>query len=281
MIVVVGGGTMGVGIAASFLAVGETVRIVEMSKPLADEARANVEASLDIPDVPASDVPDHRSASGVEAMLARLDTSTDHTEAQASLVVEAIPENVKLKQNLLASIENVYGAEAVLASNTSSLSITTLAECLTDPSRLVGMHFFNPVVKMQLVEVVVGAESGAYAVKACCRWAELLGKTPIVVKDSPGFATSRLGVLLGMEAIRMVEAGVASVEDVDAAMQLGYRHPMGPLKLSDLVGLDVRQAIAEYLAEELGSRFEPPELLRSMVRDGKLGKKSGQGFYTW
>jgi 3-hydroxybutyryl-CoA dehydrogenase len=171
---------------------------------------------------------------------------------------------------------------ALLASNTSSLSIAQIASAVADPTRVVGMHFFNPVHIMKLVEVVWGAETSDATRDAAVAFSRRLGKEPIVVKDAPGFASSRLGIVLGMEAIRMVQEGVASPEDIDTAMELGYRHPMGPLKLTDLVGLDVRLGIAEYLQETLDSdAFEPPELLRRMVAEGKLGKKSGSGFYQW
>ena len=176
----------------------------------------------------------------------------------------------------------VAAAGALYATNTSSIAVSSIARGFAHPSRLLGLHFFNPVHLMRLVEVVVhdgndeGAKSDALAVVAA------LGKEPIVVKDSPGFASSRLGVVLGLEAMRMVEQGVASAADIDRAMELGYNHPMGPLRLTDLVGLDVRLRIAEYLHRELGgSQYEPPAILRRLVAEGKLGKKSGEGFYRW
>jgi 3-hydroxybutyryl-CoA dehydrogenase len=172
-------------------------------------------------------------------------------------------------------------SHALLGSNTSSLSVTEIASALKDPSRLVGMHFFNPVPVMELLEIVRGLRTSDVAIERAKTFATRIGKTSIVVKDFPGFATSRLGVVIGVEAIRMVEQGVASPEDIDRAMELGYRHPMGPLKLGDLVGLDVRLAILEHLHRELGEQFRPPALLRQMVRAGKLGKKSGEGFYKW
>jgi len=217
-------------------------------------------------------------------VLARLSGTTriGDAVAGADLVVEAAPESMELKEKIFAEVDAAAPKHAILATNTSSLSIARIASVVKDPSRFVGMHFFNPVHIMKLVEVVWGPETSEATRDAAVGFASRLGKEPIVVRDAPGFASSRLGIVLGMEAIRMVEQEVASAEDIDKAMELGYRHPMGPLKLTDLVGLDVRLGIAEYLHETLGSdAFEPPALLRRMVAEGKLGKKSGQGFYSW
>jgi 3-hydroxybutyryl-CoA dehydrogenase len=182
---------------------------------------------------------------------------------------------------VFASIESVVGHNAVLASNTSSLSIDGIAAGLKDPSRFLGLHFFNPVPASKLVEIVVGASTTDDLVARAQGWVVELGKTAVTVRDAPGFASSRLGVAIALEAIRMVEERVASVEDIDAAMTLGYRHPVGPLKTTDLVGLDVRLAIAEHLERELGPRFAPPQILRDKVAAGELGKKAGKGFYDW
>jgi 3-hydroxybutyryl-CoA dehydrogenase len=201
--------------------------------------------------------------------------------ADAELVVEAVPEDAGLKVRVLAAAEAAVGEHAVLASNTSSLSIAGLADGLARPERLVGMHFFNPVPASDLVEVVVGPRTAGAVRDLAVGWVGALGKTEVVVRDSPGFATSRLGVLLGLEAIRMLEEGVADAASIDRAMELGYRHPMGPLRSTDLVGLDVRLAIAEHLRRELGDRFAPPRLLRDKVARGELGRKTGQGFYAW
>jgi 3-hydroxybutyryl-CoA dehydrogenase len=202
--------------------------------------------------------------------------------AAADLIVEAAPEKLELKQNILRQLETVSDHPFIFASNTSSLSITELAASSQRPAAVVGMHFFNPVHIMRLVEIVVGKETSDETVQAVTNVGRKMRKEPIVVKDVPGFASSRLGVALGLEAMRMLEQGVASARDIDTAMELGYNHPMGPLKLTDLVGLDVRLHIAEYLHRELGSEmFRPPEVLRRMVSEGKLGKKTGQGFYDW
>jgi 3-hydroxybutyryl-CoA dehydrogenase len=218
------------------------------------------------------------------AALNRLEVAHDIAGgvAEADLVIEAVPESLELKHRLFREVDGAAPEAAILASNTSSLSIDSIAEAVGDPGRVVGLHFFNPVHLMSLVEVVWGPRTSEATRRSAIDFVDRLGKEAVVVRDAPGFASSRLGIVLGMEAIRMVEQGVASAEDIDKAMTLGYRHPMGPLRLTDLVGLDVRLGIAEYLHETLGSEaFRPPELLRRMVAEGRLGKKSGQGFYDW
>jgi 3-hydroxybutyryl-CoA dehydrogenase len=275
VIVVIGGGTMGGGIAVSFVLAGESVRIVEGSDELVQAADGRVRASL----VRAAE---RRGRSDeIEALQKLLHFDTEHRPGGVELVIEAVPEDTALKQKIFSSIEGIYDGSTIFGSNTSSLSITEIASVLERPKRFVGMHFFNPVPASNLVEIVVGAETSEATTNRVVELAVLLDKTPIVVQDSPGFASSRLGLTLGLEAIRMVESGVASAEDIDAAMTLGYKHPIGPLKLTDLVGVDVRLAIAEHLAETLGERFEPPQLMRDMVAEGKLGEKSGEGFYVW
>lgn len=219
-----------------------------------------------------------------DAALVRLSTARTPEEcaADATIVIEAIPERLDLKQKLFATLERVVTPEALLASNTSSLSIGEIAAPLAHPDRALGMHFFNPVPVMQLLEIVRGPATSDEAVARARAFAALVGKESIVVRDTPGFATSRLGVVLGLEAIRMLEQGVASATDIDRALELGYNHPMGPLRLTDLVGLDVRLAIAEHLQKTLGDdTYRPPQLLRDKVVRGELGKKSGQGFYRW
>jgi len=200
----------------------------------------------------------------------------------AQLIIEAAPERLELKQAILRETEALSDQPFIFASNTSSLSITEIARASKRPEAIVGMHFFNPVHVMRLVEIVRGQATSAETVETVRRVARRMRKEPIIVNDVPGFASSRLGVVLGLEAMRMVEQGVASAKDIDKAMELGYNHPMGPLKLTDLVGLDVRLNIAEYLYDALGSEtFRPPEVLRRMVNEGKLGKKTGEGFYNW
>lgn len=274
---VIGGGRMGAGIAQVFAAAGAFVTVVEADRATGAAALERLGAAL------------RRAADRgklVEEPTAVLDriTFVDDLAALppgADLVVEAVPEDARLKISVLAAAERAIGEQAVLATNTSSLSIAGLAEGLTRPERFVGMHFFNPVPASDLVEIIVGPQTADPVRDAAQSWSAGLGKTAIVVRDSPGFATSRLGVLLGLEAIRMLEEGVADAASIDRAMELGYRHPMGPLRLTDLVGLDVRLAIAEHLHHELGARFQPPQLLRDKVARGELGRKTGQGFHTW
>ena len=273
---VIGGGRMGAGIAQIFAAAGAHVTIVERDPAAGAAARDRVAMGL----LRAAER--GKLAETPDAVLARVELAAEVSALPAAdLVVEAVPEDAELKVRVLTAAEAVVGEHTVLATNTSSLSIAGLAEALHEPGRFVGMHFFNPVPASSLVEIVVGPRTGDVARDAARAWAAGLGKTPIVVRDSPGFASSRLGVLLGLEAIRMLEEGVADAEAIDTAMELGYRHPTGPLRSTDLVGLDVRLAIAEHLRRELGERFEPPRLLRDKVARGELGRKSGQGFYRW
>ncbi|XVU22129.1 3-hydroxyacyl-CoA dehydrogenase family protein [Actinoplanes sp. CA-054009] len=274
---VVGGGRMGAGIAQVFAVAGAAVGLVERDPVAAAAARDRVAASL------GRAAEKGLLAEPAEAVLDRVRLVDDVAalSADADLVVEAVPEDADLKVRVLAAVERAVGEHAVLASNTSSLSIAGLADGLSRPERFLGMHFFNPVPGSKLVEVVLGPSTSDAVRDAARSWVGGLGKTEVVVRDSPGFATSRLGVLLGLEAIRMLEEGVADAASIDRAMELGYRHPMGPLRSTDLVGLDVRLAIAEHLHRELGERFAPPRLLRDKVAAGELGRKSGQGFFTW
>ncbi|MFF4349680.1 3-hydroxyacyl-CoA dehydrogenase family protein [Streptomyces sp. NPDC001530] len=274
---VIGGGRMGAGIAQSFAAAGSSVTVVESGAQAAAAALDRVATGLQ------RAAERGRLTEPAEQVLGRVGTvdSVDALPAAADLVVEAVPEDAALKARLLASAERAVSVTTVLASNTSSLSVTELASALTHPGRFLGMHFFNPVPASELVEIVVAPDTGDETVRAALAWTHALGKKDVVVKDSPGFASSRLGVALGLEAIRMVEEGVAEPEAIDDAMSLGYKHPMGPLRLTDLVGLDVRLAIAEHLHAMLGERFAPPRLLRDKVARGELGRKSGQGFYSW
>ena len=272
---VYGGGRMGAGIAHAFLVAGASVTVVENDDAAADAARDRVTTSLQRAE--------ERGKLGgpLAEHLERLFVTTAAAElAGAGLVVEAVPEDPALKARVLTAVASV-APDAVLATNTSSLSIDGLAAGLAAPERFVGLHFFNPVPASDLVEIVVGTKTDADLVTRAQGWVEALGKTAVTVTDSPGFASSRLGVAIALEAMRMLEEGVASAADIDTAMTLGYRHPVGPLRTTDLVGLDVRLAIAEHLARELGPRFEPPQLLRDLVAAGKLGRKTGEGFYTW
>jgi 3-hydroxybutyryl-CoA dehydrogenase len=260
---------MGAGIAHAFAVVGATVTVIENDPTSARAAHERIEASLA-----------KAETKGVRA-TGTFEVVTDAAAlAGCSLVVEAVPELVDLKHDVLRRIAAVAPG-AMIGSNTSSLSIDALADALPDPSRLIGLHFFNPVPVSALVEVVVGRRTAPDLVESARGWVAGLGKTAITVRDSPGFASSRLGVAIALEAMRMLEEGVADAADIDTAMTLGYRHPVGPLRTTDIVGLDVRLHIAEHLERELGPRFAPPRVLREKVAAGELGRKTGQGFYTW
>jgi len=273
---VLGGGRMGAGIAHAFLLAGSRVSVVERDDEAAASASTRVLDSVD------ASLARGTAGETADAYHARFETGTDTAVfAPCDLVVEAVPEDLALKIDALARVEAAIGTGATIASNTSSISIDELAAVLNAPQRFIGMHFFNPVPASTLVELVRGAASSPAAIDAAHGWVRSIGKTPIVVADAPGFASSRLGVAIGLEAIRMLEEGVATADDIDTAMTLGYKHPVGPLRLTDIVGLDVRLGIAEYLAEHLGERFEPPALLRRLVAEGHLGRKSGRGFYEW
>ena len=273
---VIGGGRMGAGIAHAFLLSGASVTILERDETAAAHALAALSTAID------ASIARGTSEESRDNLVARSASTVDVADlAGSGLVVEAVPEDLALKVQMLTKIEAVVSADAWLASNTSSLSISSIAASLARPERFCGLHFFNPVPSSTLVEIVRGERSQPELVDCAQQWVEAMGKTPVTVNDSPGFASSRLGVAIALEAIRMLQEGVASAEDIDAAMVLGYKYPVGPLRLTDMVGLDVRLGIATYLHSELGGRFEPPALLRQMVADGKLGRKSGEGFYRW
>ena len=275
---VLGAGTMGHGIAQVAAAAGFDVILRDVDDATLTRGIQVIERNL---------------AKGVQLgkvtvqerdrTLARIKSTTELGDFKAvDLIIEAAPENLELKQRLLRECEAATGPNCIWASNTSSLPITEIARAAARPENVAGMHFFNPVHIMRLVEIVVGEQSSGATIDCVREVAQRMKKEPIIVRDVPGFASSRLGVTLGLEAMRMVEQGVASARDIDTAMELGYNHPMGPLRLTDLVGLDVRLSIAEYLHRKLGSEtFRPPEILRRMVSQGKLGKKSGEGFYKW
>jgi 3-hydroxybutyryl-CoA dehydrogenase len=278
ILTVIGAGTMGHGIAHVAAIAGIEVRLFDALAGAAAAGIAKLGKNLDKGVELGKLAPIDR-----DAALARVRACEDLAAACAGTdcVIEAVPERLELKREIFAAVDRAAPAEALLATNTSSLPIAEIAASVRDPGRLVGMHFFNPVHVMKLVEVVRHASARPAAVALAVGLAERFGKTPITVADSPGFASSRLGIVIGLEAMRMVEQGVASAADIDTAMKLGYGHPMGPLELTDLVGLDVRLGIAEYLAGALGAGFEPPQVLRDKVAAGTLGKKTGEGFYRW
>lgn len=271
---VVGGGRMGAGIVHALLLAGAGVVLVEREEETAaarDRVARAVQGS-----VTRGQVPD------AAPLLARLAATADAAAlADAELVVEAVPEDVALKIETFGRIAGAVGPDAVIASNTSSISLDLLADAVPHPERVIGLHFFNPVPASKLVEVVLGQHTASELRQRAEGWVREWGKTPVTVRNSPGFASSRLGVCIGLEAIRMLEEGVASARDIDAAMTLGYGFPMGPLRLTDLVGVDVRLGVARYLEKELGPRFTPPQLMIDMVERGDLGRKTGRGFYDW
>ncbi len=276
---VVGAGTMGHGIAYVAAVAGFDVCLTDSRPEALQLARGRLHDLLAVAAKRGKIAEPDRTAA-----LARLRAEPELAPAvrDAEVVIEAVLEHLGAKQQLFAEVERLAPPGALLATNTSSLSISAIAAAVQDPSRVIGVHFFNPVHAMQLVEVVTHARAAPATIERAVALARALGKEPIVVQDSPGFVSSRLGLALGLEAMRMLERGVASAEDIDKAMELGYNHPMGPLKLTDVVGLDVRLAIAEslYLALE-APQFQPPQILRDKVARGELGKKTGKGFYTW
>jgi 3-hydroxybutyryl-CoA dehydrogenase len=277
-VAVIGAGTMGHGIAQVCAMAGYETVLFDPQPGATERALARIGENLDKGvergKVAAGD------AAGARARL-HAGESLAQSVAEAGLMIEAVPEAMELKEGIFRAAYEA-APEAILASNTSSLSVSRIAEATGAPERVIGLHFFNPVHIMKLLEVVRGSATSDATTDASLAFAGLIGKEPIVVTDTPGFASSRLGVVLGLEAMRMVEEGVASPHDIDRAMELGYNHPMGPLKLTDVVGLDVRLGIADYLHGELGGeQYRAPEILRRMVAEGRLGKKSGRGFYDW
>ena len=273
---VVGGGTMGVGIVYVFAAAGWQVSVVEpddvraqgLQETLAQTALAGVKRGK------LSESQAHVISTGVQRLR-----SADELPLGLDLVVETVPERMALKRVVLGQID--ARRPAIIASNTSALSIDDLATCVQDPTRFLGMHFFNPVWSLAMVELIRGAATSEDTLEAARRFSDSIGKTSITVRDVPGFATSRLDLIASLEAMRMLQDGVASAEDIDRAMVIAYRHPMGPLRLSDIVGLDVRLDIARHLSTTLGERYAPPRLLEEMVARGDLGRKTGKGFFDW
>ncbi|AQL41450.1 3-hydroxybutyryl-CoA dehydrogenase [Halorientalis sp. IM1011] len=277
-VTVLGAGTMGAGIAHVCAAAGHDVSVRDIDPNIVMDAIDTITNRLS-----GGVERGYLTESEKEQAVEDLDGTTDLESALsgADLVIEAVPEDLDLKRETFADTEDHVAEDTIIATNTSSMAVSSIAAALKHPERAVGLHFFNPPHKMDLVEVVLADQTDEETAERAEEFVDGLGKEPVVVTDTPGFASSRLGVALGVEAMRMVENGVASVEDIDAAMELGYNHPVGPLELTDRVGLDVRLDICEYLHEELGDRFEPPEVLREKVENGETGKKVGRGFYVW
>jgi 3-hydroxybutyryl-CoA dehydrogenase len=278
-VAIVGAGTMGHGIGYVTVIAGYMVTLTDVDEDVLERARAHVGLALDS-GVMRGKVTEEMRREAMSRIT--LSTSLEDAIHDAQIVIEAAPENLALKRDLFRRIGTAAPHDALLATNTSSLSVTDIAAATDCCERVVGMHFFNPVAAMKLVEVIRGAKTTDQSVARARTFAESLGKKAIVVRDSPGFATSRLGIVLGLEAMRMLEQGVATAMDIDTAMELGYNHPVGPLRLTDIVGLDVRLAVADHLHESLGGEiYAAPAILREMVAAGRLGKKSGHGFYDW
>ncbi|NLV07888.1 3-hydroxyacyl-CoA dehydrogenase family protein [Haloarcula rubripromontorii] len=277
-VAILGAGTMGHGIAQVSAMAGHDVFLRDIESDIVDDGLAAIASNLE-----EGIAREKVSEQTAEATLNRLTGTTSLEEAVtgADLVVEAVPEDMEIKHETLTDVESHVDPATLIASNTSSLSLTEIASVLDHPERAIGLHFFNPVHIMALVEIVVAEQTSPETVARAREFVSGIDKTPVEVADAPGFASSRLGVSLGVEAMRMVQEGVATPQDIDTAMELGYNHPMGPIELGDVVGLDVRLDILEYLRAELGERFRPPQILKRKVRAGKLGKKSGEGFYVW
>ena len=273
---VIGGGTMGVGIAYVYAVAGWQVWVVEpddkrstvMRQTLKDAASGGLKRGK------LTSQQALAASEGVQRVAA-----VDDLPMGLDLVIESVPERLELKLKVLATI--ALREPRLVASNTSSMSIDQLASALPDASKFLGMHFFNPVWSLPMVELIRGKDTSEDSLALAKLWAQSTGKTTITVRDVPGFATSRLDLIASLEAMRMLEDSVASAEDIDHAMVTAYRHPMGPLRLSDIVGLDVRLDIARQLSQSLGPRYAPPRLLEEMVAKGHLGQKSGQGFFEW
>lgn len=278
-VVVVGAGTMGRGIAHVAALAGYQTWLTDVDESTLQKSLAQVEH-----DLAAAVAREKISEVDRSAALSRLELATDldSVVSTCDLVIEAVPERMDLKQEIFGRISHQVADHSILATNTSSLSVSEIASSSRLPERVIGMHFFNPPHKVRLLEIIRANQTSEQVIEAVRKIGLRMNRELVVVNDSPGFASSRLGIALGMEAIRMVEQGVAVPEDIDAAMVHGYRHPIGPLRLGDLVGLDVRLAVGDYLCRELGEeQFRPPALLRQMVAEGKLGRKSGEGFYIW
>jgi 3-hydroxybutyryl-CoA dehydrogenase len=277
-VAVLGAGTMGHGIAHAAIGAGYDTRLFDVAQSALDSGRASIAAivskSVDLGKAAASDA---------EAMLSRLTTATDlaRVVSGADFVIEAAPERIDLKLRLFGEIGRLAPPDAVVTSNTSALSITEMAATLGDPSRVAGMHFFNPVYKMKLVEIVRALETSQATIDAVQQVAARMGKETVIVRESPGFITTRVNASIGNEAFYMLMEGIASARDIDKALKLGLNHPMGPFELVDLVGLDTRLSILEYLHQSLGEKYRPCPLLVQYVKAGRLGRKVGKGVYEY
>lgn len=275
---VLGAGIMGHGIAHAAMTAGYPTRLYDVSDFALQKGRSAIEAivakSVELGKV---------NADAAAATLARLSTTTSVAEAvkDAGVVIEAAPEKMDLKLALFAEVQAAAPADAVVASNTSALSITEMAAVLDRPGRMGGMHFFNPVHKMKLVEIVRALETTEETLRTLTEVSEAMGKETVLIRESPGFITSRINVMIGNEAFYMLQEGVASARDIDKALKLGLNHPMGPFELVDLVGLDTRLSTLQYLHRTLGEKFRPCPLIEQHVKAGRLGRKAGKGVYDY
>ena len=277
-VVVVGAGLMGTGIAHAFAASGHPVTLVDTQAQALERARQSIEKIL------ADGVRLGKSSEAdAAAALSRLSSAggLDGVSGQAALVIETATEKMDIKQAIVREAESRFGETAVIATNTSALSITEIASAARLPQRVIGMHFFNPVHKMKLVEIVRGLETNAPTVERARQWAAAIGKTSIEVNEAPGFTTSRISALLGNEAMYMLAEGVASAEDIDTSLRMAFNHPMGPLELGDLTGWDTRLTVLQYLHQTLGEKFRPCPLIIKLVKAGRHGRKSGRGIYEY
>lgn len=277
-IAVIGAGQMGLGIAHAFVAAGCPVTMVDVSQTALDNARASIAKILS----------DGVRLGKVEQAAAddaqgRLSTSQSVADAAkgAALVIETASENLTVKLDIMRTADENAPDDAILATNTSALSITEIATAAARPERVVGMHFFNPVHKMKLVEIIRGLATADEIVEATRAWSDAIGKTSIVVNEAPGFTTSRISAMLGNEAMWMLSEGVASAEDIDTSLRLAFNHPMGPLELGDLTGWDTRLAVLKHLHQTLGEKFRPCPLILKMVKAGRYGRKVGHGVYRY
>jgi len=277
-VVVVGAGLMGTGIAHAFASSGFATQLVDISAEALARAKKNIHDILD-----GGVKLGKLSADAAEAAKARLGTNTVLRQAAegAHLLVETVSEDLAIKKAVLGEAVPVLAADAVVATNTSALSVTEIAASVTCPERVIGMHFFNPVHKMKLVELVLGLATDEVTIANSRAWCNAIGKTSILVNESPGLTTSRMSALLGNEAMWMLQEGTASAEDIDTALRLGFNHPMGPLELGDLTGWDTRLSVLRYLHTTLGEKFRPCPLIIKMVAAGRYGRKTGRGVYEY
>ena len=277
-VAVIGAGTMGRGIAYAAAAGGYRTILEDVSASMLEQGLAYIRQSLDDGVARGKLTPPQK-----EQALAQLGSARSVEDAcrEADLVIEAVPEEMELKLEIFTLLDKFAKPGAIFASNTSSLSITEMAAITFRPEKCIGMHFFNPVPKMKLLELVRGLETSEETIADCREAGRRMGKEVVVVREAPGFITSRINAMIGNEAFYMLEEGVATAEDIDKALKLGLNHPMGPFELVDLVGLDVRLSILDYLHRSLGEKYRPCPLLRQYVKAGRLGRKSGRGVYDY